>query len=73
MAVPAGLLADAIASAGTLADDLEQGVDAVAQRLFAGNRAAALNELGHLAVRIHDFRGAFAALDPIGPSPRRFG
>jgi antitoxin component HigA of HigAB toxin-antitoxin module len=69
--VPAGLLAAAIDNAGCMADDLAAGVDAVAQRIFADNRAAALNELGRLHHRVEAFRDAFAALDPHPSKPPR--
>jgi hypothetical protein len=69
--VPAALLAAAITNAGAIADDLEAGVDAIAQRLFAGSRAAAVNELGRMAVRIQSFRDDFAALDPSPSTPTR--
>lgn len=69
--VPAGLLESAITNAGAIADDLEAGIDAVAQRTFAGNRAAALNELGRLHQRVESLRDAFAALDPEPSQPGR--
>ena len=70
--VPAGLLQAALTNAGAIADDLEAGIDAVAQRVFLGNRAAALLELGRLHHRVEDFREAFEALAPApNTTPRR--
>lgn len=72
--VPAGLLREALDNAAALADDLFDGIDGVARRIYIGNRAAALNELGRLHHRVEDFADDFAALDPHpdrGPSNRR--
>lgn len=71
VAVPVALLESAVANAASIADDLDAGIDAIAFRLFAGSRAAAMNELGRMAVRIQSFRDDFAALDPSPTKPRR--
>lgn len=69
--VPVGLLVDALADAADLADDLDDGLEAIAQRLFAGNRPAAFNEIGRMAVRVDRFRSRFTALDPRPTKPTR--
>ena len=69
--VPAGLLETAVTNAGAIADDLSAGIEAVAQRIFAGNRAAALNELGRLHTRVESLAAAFAALDPDSAKQRK--
>lgn len=71
VAVPAGLLAAAIANAGDLADDLLAGIEAVEHRLWVGSVAGAFNELGRMALRVEAFRTAFAALDPDPSTPTR--
>jgi hypothetical protein len=71
VSVPASLLEQAVTDAGAIADDLTAGIDAVAQRIFAGNRAAALNELGRMHHRVEGFRASFDALDPDPSKPTR--
>lgn len=63
----------AIANVVTLADDLDAGLEAIAGRLFAGSRSAALNEIGRLSLRVQRLRDDYAELiDPTTPpAPRR--
>jgi ribosomal protein S11 len=62
----------AIDNIAALADDLEAGLDAVATRLWGDSRAAAINELNRMQLRIQRLRDDYAALTGRGPTkPRR--
>lgn len=63
----------AIDNVAALADDLDAGLDAIAGRLFADSRSAALNEVGRLSLRVQRLRDDYAQLiDPTTPpAPRR--
>lgn len=71
IAVPAGLLEDALTNAAAIADDLQAGLDAAERFAWSGSRAGVLNEIGRMSTRIDTFRDAFAALDPKPTNPRR--
>lgn len=48
--------------AKALADDLENVLGAIEQRMWAGNRAGAVNEIGRAYHRIEELRDAFLEL-----------
>ena len=48
--------------AKALADDLEHALNAIEQRVFAGNRSGAVNEIGRAHHRIAELREAFLEL-----------
>lgn len=56
------LVVGAAMDAKALADDLESALGAIEQRLFAGNRAAAVNEIGRAHLRVAELRDSFLAL-----------
>jgi hypothetical protein len=56
------LVVGAAMDAKALADDLERALGAIEQRIFAGNRAAAVNEIGRAHVRVAELRESFMAL-----------
>jgi hypothetical protein len=56
------LVVGAAMDAKALADDLESALNAIEQRLFAGNRAAAVNEIGRAHLRIDELRQSFLEL-----------
>lgn len=64
----------AIHNVASLADDLDAGIDAAVHRLWADSRAAAINELNRLGLRVQRLRDDYAALvgdDHLPPAPRR--
>ncbi len=48
------------------ADDLDEGLEACASKIFAGSRPAALNELHRMGLRIQQAR---EVLEPFGAQP----
>ncbi len=50
----------------SLADDLDAGLEAIASRIFAGSRPAAINEINRLGLRVARLRRDF---EPIGGKP----
>lgn len=55
-------LARAIHNIAALADDLDAGIEAAVHRVWADSRAAAINELNRLGVRVQRLRDDYAAL-----------
>ena len=62
------LVVGAAMDAKSLADDLEAALAAIEQRLWAGNRAGAVNEIGRAHVRIAQLRESFLDLAGIADS-----
>lgn len=56
------LVVGAAMNAEALAQDLESALNAIEARLWAGNRAAAVNEIGRAHHRINELRDAFREL-----------
>lgn len=56
------LVVGAAMDAKALADDLETALRAIEQRVFAGNRAAAINEIARALFRVTELRGSFLEL-----------
>ena len=50
------LVVGAAMDAKALADDLEHALSAIEQRIFAGNRAGAVNEIGRAHLRVEELR-----------------
>lgn len=60
--LPRYRVVEAAMDAKALADDVERALRAIEQRLFAGNRAGAVNEIGRAHLRIAELRSAFLEL-----------
>jgi len=60
--LPRYRVVEAAMDAKALADDVERALLAIEQRLFAGNRAGAVNEVGRAHHRIGEMRTAFLEL-----------
>lgn len=56
------LIVGAAMDAKALADDIESALEAIEARLWAGNRAAAVNEIGRAHLRVGQLRTAFLEL-----------
>ena len=56
------LVVGAAMDAKALADDLEHALSAIEQRIFAGNRAGAVNEIGRAHLRVEELRQSFLDL-----------
>lgn len=71
--LPLSVLERAVADAESLADDLIAGLEAAEHRVWADSRAAAVNEINRLALRVERMRDDFAALtgEPSPTKPRR--
>jgi hypothetical protein len=64
--LPRYRVVEAAMDAKALTDDLERALEAIAQRMWSGNRAAAVNEIGRAHLRIAEMRGAFLELAGLG-------
>lgn len=62
------LVVGAAMNAKALADDIERALRAIEQRIFAGNRAAAVNEVGRALLRVDELETAFLDLAGIADS-----
>lgn len=60
--LPRTQIVDAAMDAEALAGDLERALNAIEQRMWAGSRAGAVNEIGRARVRIDELRQSFRAL-----------
>lgn len=60
--LPRYRVVEAAMDAKALADDLERALGAIEQRMWANNRAAAVNEIGRAHLRIEQLRKAFLEL-----------
>lgn len=60
--LPRYRVVEAAMDAKALADDLERALGAIEQRIFAGNRAGAVNEIGRALFRVAELRGSFLEL-----------
>ena len=73
--LPRYRVVEAAMDAKALADDLERALAAIEQRMWAGNRAGAVNEIGRAQLRIGQLREAFLELAgiadtaPTDPAP----
>ena len=56
------LVVGAAMDAKALADDIDQALTAIEQRLFAGNRAGAVHEISRAHFRVEELRAAFLEL-----------
>lgn len=56
------LVVGAAMNAKALADDVERALHAIEQRIFANNRAGAVNEIGRALVRVGELETAFLDL-----------
>ena len=64
--LPRYRVVEAAMDAKALADDLERTLGVIEQRIFAGNRSAAVNEIGRAHVRIAEMRESFLELAGLG-------
>ena len=56
------LVVGAAMDAKALADDIDRALAAIEQRMWAGNRPAAINEIARAHVRVAELRESFLAL-----------
>lgn len=68
VSLPRYLLVEAAMDAIAVTDDLTRALAAIEQRVWAGNRAAAIQELNRAAYRLEHSRGALAELAGIADS-----
>lgn len=68
VSLPRYRVVEAAMDAKALADDLERALGAIEQRMWAGNRAGAVNEIGRAHHRIEELRTAFLELAGIADS-----
>ena len=60
--IPRYRVVEAAMDAKALADDIDRALAAIEQRMWAGNRPAAINEIGRAHVRVAELREAFLEL-----------
>lgn len=66
--LPRYRVVEAAMDAKALADDIDRALAAIEQRLFAGNRAGAINEMGRAHYRVSELRSAFLELAGLADS-----
>lgn len=66
--LPRYRVVEAAMDAKALADDIERGLHAIEQRVFAGNRAGAVNEIGRALFRVEQLRVSFLELAGLAES-----